>query len=111
MVSRRFLIVALIGVCVLSAAIGSGITLLSKTGPAGPVGARGEPGPVGPRGFAATDEAGENAEGQVVNLQGEVEELQGEVERDEGLIEELGGQVTQNTQSVSTLCIELNAGC
>lgn len=43
--SRRFLVVLLVGVCILSAGLGSGITLLAKTGPAGPAG------PAGPRGL------------------------------------------------------------
>jgi hypothetical protein len=32
-VSHRFFVVCLVGVCVLSAAVGSGIALLAKTGP------------------------------------------------------------------------------
>jgi hypothetical protein len=44
--SRRQLIAGAVAVCVVSAAIGSGIALLAKTGPTGP---RGAEGPRGPR--------------------------------------------------------------
>src|ERR1041384_7665848 len=49
-VSRNLAIWTLVGVCALSAAIGSGITLLAETGPAGAQGERGKVGPRGPEG-------------------------------------------------------------
>ena len=53
-VSRRWVVLALLGVCIVSAAIGTGTTLLlARTGPEGPpgaAGARGPEGPPGPRG-------------------------------------------------------------
>jgi hypothetical protein len=49
-VSRRLAIWTLVGVCALSAAIGSSITLLAETGPPGKQGERGAPGPRGVEG-------------------------------------------------------------
>ena len=75
---RNQFIALVIGVCVLSAAIGSGLALLAQTGPKGaqgergPRGHKGKPGPEGPAGESAGEELGA--------LEGEVEELRGAVE-------------------------------
>jgi hypothetical protein len=89
---RNQFIALVVGVCVLSAAIGSGLALLAQTGPHGPAGKQG---PRGPAGESAGEELGE-AEGEVEELRGEVEEAGGESaqvgeleERVEGLEEEL----------------------
>jgi hypothetical protein len=98
---RNQFIALVIGVCVLSAAIGSGLALLAQTGPHGPAGKQGprghtgKQGPRGPAGESAGEELGE-VEGEVEELRGEVEEAGGESaqvgeleERVEGLEEEL----------------------
>jgi hypothetical protein len=82
---RNQFIALIVGVCVLSAAIGSGLALLAQTGPKGPAGKqgpRGHHGKQGPRG-----PAGESAGEELGSLEGEVEELRGEVE---GVREEVG---------------------
>ena len=45
---RNQFIALIVGVCVLSAAIGSGLALLAQTGPSGPAGKQGARGPAGP---------------------------------------------------------------
>jgi hypothetical protein len=103
---RNQFIALVIGVCVLSAAIGSGLALLAQTGPKGPAGKQGprghtgKQGPRGPAGESAGEELG-GLEGEVEELRGQVEELReeagesGEVgeleERVEGLEEKLEG--------------------
>jgi hypothetical protein len=47
---QKYFIAILVGVCILSAGIGSGLALLAQTGPAGPAGKRGPAGPEGPEG-------------------------------------------------------------
>jgi hypothetical protein len=91
--TQRNFVLLVVGVCILSAGIGSGLALLAQTGPAGPKGARGAKGERGPRG-----PEGESAAGEVEGLEAEVEELRGRVEegeelngRVEALEEELGG--------------------
>jgi hypothetical protein len=75
---RNQFIALVIGVCVLAAAIGSGLALLAQTGPKGPAGKQGprghvgKPGPEGPPGESAGEELGA--------LEGEVEELRGEID-------------------------------
>lgn len=76
---RNQFIALVIGVCVLSAAIGSGLALLAQTGPEGPAGKRGPQGHVGKRGPAGP--AGESAGEELGALEGEVEELRGELLR------------------------------
>jgi hypothetical protein len=99
---RNQFIALVVGVCVLSAAIGSGLALLAQTGPEGPAGKQGprghagKPGPQGPAGESAGEELGE-LEGEVDELRGAVEEAGesdqvGELEeRVESLEEELAG--------------------
>jgi len=94
---RNQFIALVIGVCVLSAAIGSGLALLAQTGPSGPAGKqgprghKGKPGPQGPAGESAGEELGA--------LEGEVEELRGAVE--EG--SESGGEVGELEERVEVL--------
>jgi hypothetical protein len=100
---RNQFIALVIGVCVLSAVIASGLALLAQTGPEGPAGKQGprghagKQGPRGPAGESAGEELGE-LEAEVGELRGEVEELGGESsevgkleERVESLEEELEG--------------------
>jgi hypothetical protein len=85
---RNQFIALVIGVCVLSAAIGSGLALLAQTGPKGPAGKqgprghKGKPGPQGPAGESAGEELGA--------LEGEVEELRAAVEEGSGSNGEVG---------------------
>lgn len=69
---QKQFIAILIGVCVLSAGIGSGLALLAQTGPAGAAGKRG---PAGPQGAEGPSGAAE-----VEGLEAELEELRGAVE-------------------------------
>ena len=100
---RNQFIALVIGVCVLSAAIGSGLALLAQTGPAGPAGKQGprghagKPGPEGPAGESAGEELGA--------LEAEVEELRGAVE--EG--SESGGEVGELEERVEALEEEVEA--
>ena len=82
---RNQFIALVIGVCVLSAAIGSGLALLAQTGPEGPAGKQGPRGHAGKRGPKGP--AGESAGEELGALEGEVEELRGELE---GVREEVG---------------------
>jgi outer membrane murein-binding lipoprotein Lpp len=75
---RNQFIALVVGVCVLAAAIGSGLALLAQTGPKGPAGERGPRGHVGKQGPRGP--AGESAGEELGALEGEVEELRGEVE-------------------------------
>jgi hypothetical protein len=84
---RNQFIALVIGVCVLSAAIGSGLALLAQTGPAGPAGKQGPRGHAGKQGPAGPP--GESAGEELVQLEGEVEELREEVEEG-GAGEEVG---------------------
>ncbi len=75
---RNQFIALVVGVCVLSAAIGSGLALLAQTGPKGPAGKQGPRGHVGKKGPRGP--AGESAGEELGELEGEVEELRGAVE-------------------------------
>jgi hypothetical protein len=94
---RNQFIALVIGVCILSAAIGSGLALLAQTGPKGPAGKqgprghKGKQGPEGPAGESAGEELGA--------LEGEVEELRGAVE--EG--SESNGEVGELEERVEAL--------
>lgn len=107
--SQKQLALLLIGVCVLSAAIGSGLALLAQTGPEGPAGKRGPAGARGPRG-----PAGESAAPQVEGLEAEVEELRGRVEGSEeleGRVEELEAEISGLGGPSSALCEEFGIFC
>jgi hypothetical protein len=106
--SQRRFVAVLLGVCVLSAAIGSGIALLAQTGPAGPAGKRGAVGPRGPRGPEGV------AAEEVAELEGEIEELRGEIaggEEVEGRLKELEAEVSELGELSSELCSETNFFC
>jgi hypothetical protein len=93
---RRALIAILVGVCILSSAIGAGFGLIAETGPAGTPGKQGPAGPEGPEG-----PEGPSGAAEVEGLEAEVEELRGEiadgsdlesrVEELESAVEEVGG--------------------
>ena len=84
---RNQFIALVIGVCVLSAAIGSGLALLAQTGPEGPAGKRGPQGHVGKQGPRGP--AGESAGEELGELEGEVAELREAVEEGGGSSEEV----------------------
>ena len=85
---RNQFIALVIGVCVLSAAIGSGLALLAQTGPEGPAGKQGPRGHVGRQGPEGP--AGESAGEELGALEGEVEELRAQIEESGGSSREVG---------------------
>ncbi|HEX2391365.1 MAG TPA: hypothetical protein VHI77_00445 [Solirubrobacterales bacterium] len=88
---QKQLVAILVGVCVLSAAIGSGLALVAQTGPAGPAGKRGPAGPQGPRG-----PAGKSATAELGRLEAEIEELRSAAEGSAELeerVEDLEGEI------------------
>jgi hypothetical protein len=104
---RNQFVALVVGVCILSAAIGSGLALLAQTGPQGPAGKRGPAGHVGKRGPQGP--AGESAGEELAALEGEVEELQGEVEGSgelEERVEVLEEEVEGFTAVAKELCGE-----
>lgn len=110
---RNQLIALVVGVCVLSAAIGSGLALLAQTGPSGPAGKQGPRGPAGPEGAEGPSGAAE-----IGGLEAEVEELRGQVEgaeetqgRLEELEEEVGNLSGGLPGSRSELCEEFGVEC
>ncbi len=107
--SQKQFVAIIVGVCVLSAAIGSGLALVAQTGPEGPAGKRGPAGKQGPRG-----PRGASAAPQVEALESEVEELRGRVEGTEeleGRVEELESQLSGLGGPNSTLCEEFGIFC
>ncbi len=111
-VSRRLAIWTLIGVCALSAAIGSSITLLAETGPTGKQGdpgARGPRGRPGPRGVAARAEAPDLTFLED-EIQGVLREL-GNLGAVEGRLDELEGNLSETESTVSEICEELELIC
>ena len=109
---QKQFIAILVGVCVLSAAIGSGLALVAQTGPEGPAGKRGPAGPQGPRG-----PEGESASEELGGIEAEVEELRSEVEgsaeleeRVEELEAEIGGLEGGGITS-QQLCEEFGIAC
>jgi hypothetical protein len=95
---RNQFIALVVGVCILSAAIGSGLALLAQTGPEGPAGKQGprghagKQGPRGPEGESAGEELGQ--------LEGEVEELRGAVE--EGGESEQVGELEERIEALES---------
>lgn len=98
-VSRTLVITLFVGVCVLSAGIGAGTTLLfAKPGPVGPPGERGPVGPEGPEGLPAEEgnaafeaeealERAEEAEFVTSGLESEVEALRSKIFNLEACVE------------------------
>jgi hypothetical protein len=111
MPQKRFIAI-LVGVCVLSAAIGSGLALVAQTGPEGPAGKRGPAGPQGPRG-----PEGESATAELGGIEAELEELRGAVEGSAELeerVEELEGEIAGlegGGISPRQLCEEFGVAC
>lgn len=107
--TQRNFVLLVVGVCILSAAIGSGLALLAQTGPsgaAGPRGPAGKRGPAGPEGPSGAAEVG--------GLEEEVRELRGRVEESEeleGRVEELEREVSGLSGPTSELCEELELPC
>jgi hypothetical protein len=108
-VSRRLAIWTIVGVCALSAAIGSSITLLAETGPAGKTGKRGPRGPAGPRGPEGVVEGPDYGflESEIESVAGEL----GDLEATERQLEELEDKLTSTEETVSELCLELETFC
>lgn len=110
--SRNHLIALVVGVCILSAAIGSGLALLAQTGPAGAAGKQGPRGPAGPEGPEGP--AGESAGAELGPLEGELEELRDEAGGTGDLeiqIEELEQALGEQREISSELCAELELIC
>ena len=108
-VSRRAAIWAVVGVCALSAAIGSGITLLADTGPAGPRGERGAAGPRGPEGpEGAVDEPDY---GFLESELGALKDELNSVADLEARVDGIDSDLTANEETVSELCLELELIC
>jgi hypothetical protein len=108
-ITRNQFIAALVGVCILSAAIGSGITILAKTGPSGAAGERGAPGPEGPEG-----PAGASGAEDLGSLESEVEELRGQAEGGEeveGRLGELESEISELSETTSEICAEIERVC
>jgi hypothetical protein len=108
-VSRRLAVWTIVGVCALSAAIGSSITLLAETGPAGKRGEQGAPGPRGPEGpEGAVEEPSYGfLENEIEGLAGEL----GDLGATESRVEELEEDLTSTEETVSELCLELETFC
>jgi len=88
---RNHFIALVVGVCILSAGIGSALALVAQEGPAGKTGKQG---PAGPRGAQGPE--GPSGAAEVEGLEAEVEELRGQVEGSselEGRVESLEDEV------------------
>jgi hypothetical protein len=108
-VSRNLAIWAIVGVCALSAAIGSGITLLAETGPQGPKGERGAPGPRGPQGPEGSVDVPDFG-----FVESEIEDLREELESAAELEARVGAidsDLSETEETVSELCLELDSFC
>ncbi len=101
-VPRRYAIWAILGVCVLSAAIGAGVALLARTGPSGPRGARGPHGARGPVG--RVDTAALQAEIETLREESASGELEEVVHENEERIEELEEDLSNAERTTSELC-------
>ena len=103
-ITRRFFVIAIVAVCIASAAIGSAISLIAQTGPAGPKGDRGPEGPRGPEG--KVDTGAIEAEIEAVRSESDVEGLEEQVAENGERIEELEGALTgfENGNGGAELC-------
>jgi hypothetical protein len=107
--TQRNFILLVVGVCVLSAGIGSGLALLAQTGPSGAAGPRGPAGKQGPPG-----REGPSGAAEVGGLEEEVEELRGRVEESEelaGRLDQLENEISDLSGPTSELCEELELPC
>jgi hypothetical protein len=103
-ITRRFFVTAVIAVCVLSAAIGSAISLVAQTGPAGPRGHRGATGPRGPQG--RVDTRAIEAEIEAVRHEANIAGLEEQIAENEERIEELEGAPKSFSHGGVELCEE-----
>jgi hypothetical protein len=108
-VSRRLAIWTIVGVCALSAAIGSSITLLAETGPPGK---QGEAGPRGPRGREGPEGVveGPNFGFLESEIEGVAEEL-GDLGATEARVRELEQDLIGTEETVGEICLELEMFC
>ena len=109
-ISRRNLIAAIVGVCILSAAIGAGVTLLAKTGPAGTAGVtgargpRGFPGPQGPKGQQGSSGFGSSNFGSGSGNSEEAEEAKSEAEEAKSEAEEAKTKAEEACEATGSVC-------
>jgi hypothetical protein len=108
---RRAFIAILVGVCILSSAIGAGFGLIAETGPAGTPGKRG---PAGPEGAEGPE--GPSGAAEIEGLEAEVEELRGKVGDSSDLesrLEELESAVEEGFGGISPddICREFEDLC
>jgi hypothetical protein len=103
-ITRRFFVIAIVAVCVLSAAIGSAIALLAQTGPSGPRGDRGPAGPRGPEG--KVDTGAIEAEIETLRSESDIGGLEEQVGENEERIEELEGALRGFENGGVELCEE-----
>jgi hypothetical protein len=106
---RRAFVAILLGVCILSSAVGAGLGLIAETGPAGTPGERGPVGPEGPQG-----QRGPSGAAEIEGLEAEVEELRGEIVDSEGVESRLDDleSALEGLESFSPdLCDEFEALC
>jgi hypothetical protein len=99
---RNHFIALIVGVCILSAGIGTAVALIAQTGPEGPAGKQGKQGPRGPQG-----PEGPSGAAEVEGLEAEVEELRGEVAAQgelEGRVESLEEEVSGIGGTDEELC-------
>jgi hypothetical protein len=112
---QKHLIAILLGVCILSAGIGSGLALIAQEGPEGPRGKQGQTGKPGPEGPEGAEGASGAAE--VEGLEAEVAELRDQLEEGadlgqvEGRIDELEAEIEGLGGVQSELCSELDFLC
>jgi hypothetical protein len=102
----------LVGVCILSAAVGTGTTLLlAEHGPPGP---RGERGPEGPPGRGA-----EEALSRTEDLDWRLDELESDISRVSSLLSEFGvsvpavssGELRELEAATEEVCVSLDLSC
>jgi hypothetical protein len=106
---RNHAIWAIVGVCVVSAAIGSAVALIARTGPSGP---RGERGPAGRRGPQGTVDTGAiEAEIEAVRSESDISGLEEQVAENEERIEELEGTLRSFGHGGVELCEEDELFC
>jgi hypothetical protein len=106
---QKHFIAILLGVCILSAGIGSGLALLAQEGPAGPAGKRGPAGKQGPEG-----PEGPSGAAEIGDLEAQVEELRGEVGESEELeerVDELESDLSEIEGVTLELCEEDDFFC
>ena len=118
--SRRSYLLTLLAVCITSAAIGSGITLLAKTGPEGPAGPAGPTRPEGPPGETdraavyETEEArleAEDAKSLAEDLEGQLSDLEFSEPAEQSEVRDLEAKVGDLERLTSEICFEVDLIC